>query len=86
MTRQVKGPPSASVAGGGPGAGDDAVGAAEGDAGTAAWGGTDGSSLAGGAAEVDVVLAGDCPDEAWHAVGAAKTSHHGARTPLLYYA
>jgi hypothetical protein len=82
----VKGPPSASVAGGGPGAGDEADRGASGDDGAAAAGGADRSSVARGVAEADVAVDSACPDEVWHAVSAAKTSRHGARTLLLYYA
>ena len=83
-TRQVESPPSGSNAGGGSGAGADAEsiagadaeGATEGDA------GADGGAVVSGTAEAEVAVGGVCPDDPWHEGRAARTSHHGARTPL----
>ena len=83
-TRQVETPPSGSDAGGGSGADADAVGSA--GVGAEAEAETGGGAGADGIAEADVVLGGVCPDDPWHEVRAARTSQHGARTPLLYYA
>jgi hypothetical protein len=61
-----------------------------------AGGGADaeGAADAGGEAVTDVTADADVdgsagpafPGDPLHAVRTAKTSHHGARTPLLYYA
>lgn len=66
------------------GAGGDAEGDAEDEADTDGEAVTDGTADAG--AEADGSAGSAFPGDPLHAVRTAKTSHHGARTLLLYYA
>jgi hypothetical protein len=82
--RQAVAPPSdgtATVVEGAGGEEDAEVGAdAEGNADTEVGADTDATADADGGA------GGASPGDPLHAVRTAKTSQHGARTPLLYYA
>lgn len=78
-TRQAVAPPSEGIPTATEGAGGD-----EGAADTGAEAATDGTRDAG--AEADGSAGPPFPGDPLHAVMTAKTSHHGARTLLLYYA
>jgi hypothetical protein len=82
-TRQAVAPPSEGIPTATEGAGGD-----EGAADTGAEAATDGTRDAGGDAggDADGSAGPPFPGDPLHAVMAAKTSHHGARTLLLYYA